>query len=169
MDRECGCINAPCDRNSDMPDLPTGTVTFLFSDIEGSTRLWEEHPVEMRAALARHDILLREAVERHGGHVFKTAGDAFFTAFADATNAAKAAVEAQERFFREAWPSETPIRVKMAIATGSAEYRDDDYFGVPLNRASRLLSVGHGGQGLLSGANPGLPFDQLPLPSQRGV
>src|SRR5712692_1419929 len=114
-----------------MPNPPSGTVSFLFTDIEGSTRLWEEHPDAMRQALARHDSLLKGAIDRRGGHIFRTLGDALFAAFANASEAASAAIEAQSAIFEESWPEETPIRVRMAISTGSAELRDNDYFGIP--------------------------------------
>ena len=135
-----------------MPDLPTGTVTFLFTDIEGSTRLWEEHPKAMRLALARHDALLRQAIESHGGHVFKTMGDQFCAAFAGASDALAAAAHAQHALQSAAWAETGPIRVRMALHTGTAEERGGDYFGPPLNRVARLLAVAHGGQVLLSSA-----------------
>src|SRR5215813_13877059 len=84
-------------------DLPSGTVTFLFTDIEGSTRLWERCPEAMRLALARHDVLLREAIERHNGHVFKTIGDAFCAAFPTASDALNAALEAHLALLKQVW------------------------------------------------------------------
>ncbi len=132
-------------------NLPTGTVTFLFTDIEGSTRLWEEYPEPMRQALARHDTLLYETIRHHKGFVFKTVGDAFCAAFQFPQEAFEAAVEAQQRLHNEAWPEEIgALRVRMAVHTGAAEERDRDYFGPPVNRVARLLSIGHGGQTLLS-------------------
>src|SRR5436309_3152095 len=128
--------------------LRAGTVTFLFTDIEGSTQLWEQHPASMHAALARHDALLRHAIEAHGGDAFKTVGDAFYAVFPTAHDAVAAAVAAQR-----ALQSELPqIRVRMAIHTGEAEAREGDYFGPALNRVARLLAAGHGGQVLLSAA-----------------
>ncbi len=111
--------------------LPSGTVTFLFTDIEGSTRLWEEHPDAMRDALARHDELVREAIEAHGGHVVKTTGDGFHAAFATADAAVVAAVAAQ-RGARTARRGRVtgPLRVRMGLHTGAASLRDGDYFGV---------------------------------------
>jgi predicted ATPase/class 3 adenylate cyclase len=135
-----------------MPASPTDTVTFLFTDIEGSTRLWEQHPEAMRDALARHDALLRGAIEGHGGSVFKTVGDAFCAAFTSAADALAAAVAAQRNVDAEAWDTTGPLRVRMALHTGAAEERDGDYFGAPLNRVARLLATGHGGQVLLSRA-----------------
>jgi predicted ATPase/class 3 adenylate cyclase/tetratricopeptide (TPR) repeat protein len=145
-----------------MPDLPTGTVTFLFTDIEGSTRRWEQHPEAMRTALARHDALLRAAIEAHGGYVFKTVGDAFCAAFSTAPDALAAALDAQRALFAEAWGPVGPLRVRMALHTGDAHEREGDYFGPPVNRVARLLSAGHGGQVLLSAAVQELVRDQLP-------
>lgn len=146
-----------------MLKLPTGTITFLFTDIEGSTVRWERHPEAMRRALARHDELLRESVQSRGGVVFKTVGDAFYVAFATAGAAIPAAVAAQQALFAEPWDDALgPIRVRMALYTGEVEHRDQDYFGQPLNRVARLLSVGHGGQVLLSLTTTGLVRDILP-------
>jgi WD40 repeat protein/class 3 adenylate cyclase len=142
--------------------MPTGTVTFLFTDIEGSTRLWEQQPRAMQAAVALHDTLLREAIEQHGGYVFKTMGDAFCAAFPTAPQALDAAIAAQHSLQSADWQSTGPIKVRMAIHTGVAEVRDNDYFGLPLNRVSRLLSTGHGGQVLLSLATQQLVRDHLP-------
>ena len=141
---------------------PTGTVTFLFTDIEGSTRLWETQHAAMQAALPRHDSLLRQCVSTHGGHVFKTGGDAFYVAFHTASDALAAALEAQRALHRERWPDALKIRVRMAVHTGAVESRDGDYFGPPLNRVARLLSAGHGGQTLLSEATHDLGRDHLP-------
>jgi predicted ATPase/class 3 adenylate cyclase len=143
------------------PDLPTGTVTFLFTDIEGSTSLWEQHPELMRAALTRHDVILRRAIEENGGHVFKTVGDAFCVAFATAPAALATAINAQRALHSQPW-GETPIKVRMALHAGAAEERDGDYFGPPLNRVARLLAAGHGGQVLFSLAAQELVRDHLP-------
>ena len=134
--------------------LPTGTVTFLFTDIEGSTKLWEAHPEAMRLALARHDALLRAAIETNGGHVFKTIGDAFCAAFPTAPQALEAALSAQQSLkSMEAGDNNVlRLKVRMALHTGTAEERDGDYFGQTLNRVARLLAIGHGGQVLLSQA-----------------
>ena len=144
-----------------MGEPPSGTVTFLFTDIEGSTRLWDEHPEEMRAALARHDVLLRHAIEAQGGHVFHTSGDAFCVVFARATDAVVAALDAQRALQTESW-AVGPLRVRMALHTGEAEERDGDYYGPPLNRCARILSAGHGGQVLLSRTTAELVEDALP-------
>src|SRR5438270_13341750 len=106
-----------------MPDLPTGTVTFLFTDIEGSTRLWEQHPEAMQEALVRHDALLREAIEAHGGHVFKSMGDQFCAAFAQGAAALAAALAAQQALQAEPWEQTGPLRARMALHTGTAAER----------------------------------------------
>src|SRR5215218_3770765 len=135
-----------------MPGPPSGTVTFLFTDIEGSTRLWDAHRDAMAAAVAGHDALLRGAIERHGGHVFKTVGDAFCAAFPRAPDALDAAVAAQTALAERAWPEVGPLKVRVALHTGVAEERAADYFGPTVNRVARLLAAGHGGQVLLSRA-----------------
>src|SRR5689334_10620154 len=109
-------------------DLPTGTVAFLFTDIEGSTRLWQEQPEAMRPALARHDELVRDATELHAGHVVKTTGDGVLAVFATASDAIGAAVTAQLALGSEAWSLSEPVRVRMGIHVGPAELRDGDYF-----------------------------------------
>jgi len=144
-----------------MKNLPTGTITFLFTDIEGSTKLWEEHPEAMKIALAQHDSLLQQAIESYNGCVFKMVGDAFCASFPTAPDALDAALAAQRSVSAEAW-GDTPIRVRMALHTGMAEERNGDYFGPPLNRVARLLSAGYGGQTLLSLATQELVRDQLP-------
>ena len=132
--------------------LPSGNVTFLFTDIEGSTRLWEQHPEAMRMALAHHDALLHEAIESHQGFVIKTIGDAFCAVFARAADACQAALTAQRRLEQEDWGAIGQMRVRMALHTGAADERGGDYYGPPLNRIARLLAIGHGGQVLLSEA-----------------
>ena len=141
---------------------PTGTVTFLFSDIEGSTRRWEHQQAAMRAALMRHDAILRGAIEGNGGHVFKTVGDAFCAAFATAPQALDAALAAQCALHAEDWGEIGPLGVRIALHTGVAEERNGDYFGPTLNRVARLLAAGHGGQILLSSATHELVRDRLP-------
>jgi TolB-like protein/class 3 adenylate cyclase/Flp pilus assembly protein TadD len=126
-----------------MADLPTGTLTFLFTDIEGSTRLWEAQRDAMRDALARHDALVRTAIARHAGQVFKTGGDAFCAVFITPADALAAALAAQRALRAERWPEAVPLAVRMAVHTGVAERRDADYFGEPLNRVARLLESGH--------------------------
>ena len=153
-----------------MSDLPTGTVTLLFTDIEGSTQLWEAHAAAMRAALARHDALLKHCIADYEGYVFKTGGDAFCAAFHTAPDALAAALDAQRALQREPWPEDAKLRVRMALHTGAVEVRDGDYFGAPLNRVARLLAAGHGGQTLLSESTRDLCRDQLPpLASVRAL
>src|ERR1700745_3445486 len=119
---------------------PSGVVTFLFTDIEGSTRRWEADADAMRTALSRHDQVLQAAIESHDGFLFSRTGDGFVAAFASPRCAVDAAVEAQLAL-------ELPVR--MGIATGEAELRDGDYFAAVLNRAARVMAAGHGGQILL--------------------
>jgi len=145
-----------------MSSPPTGTVTFLFTDIEGSTRMWERSPQAMQGALARHDEILRDVIEERGGYVFKTVGDAFCCAFPTAPEALEAALKTQRTLFAEEWGETGSLRVRMALHTGAAEERGGDYFGPPVNRVARLLSAGHGGQVLLSLATQELVRDELP-------
>jgi len=146
-----------------MAVLPTGTVTFLFTDIEGSTRLWERDASAMHSALARHDGILRSAIEERDGHVFKTLGDAFCCAFSSATEALGAAISAQRALHDEDWEEGAMIRIRVALHTGAVEEQGGDYFGPALNRVARLLSAGHGGQTLLSLATQELVRDALPV------
>ncbi len=152
-------------RNSMMADIPTGTVTFLFTDIEGSTRLWEEHPDAMRTALIQHDDLLRACIGSHGGHVFKTVGDAFCAVFANPREAVETVIASQQWLPALALRTpdgSRPLKVRMSLHTGVVEEREGDYFGQPLNRVARLLAIGHGGQVLLSAATQELVRDHLP-------
>jgi predicted ATPase/class 3 adenylate cyclase/DNA-binding XRE family transcriptional regulator len=142
--------------------LPTGTVTFLYTDIEGSTRLWEQHPDAMPEALAQHDSILRQAINEHEGIVFRTVGDGFCAAFARAPAALKAALAAQRSLHTRAWGPTGPLRVRIALHTGAVERGGDDYLGLPLSRVARLLAAGHGGQILLSLAMAELVREQLP-------
>ena len=135
-----------------MPERPTGTVTFLFTDIEGSTNLWEQHPEAMKVAVARHDAILRSAVEAHLGYVVKTMGDGLLAAFATGHAALAAAVQAQRSLLAETWGEIGSLRARMALHTGPAEEREGDYFGLTLSRAARLMAAGHGGQILLTQA-----------------
>ena len=141
---------------------PSGTVTLLFTDIEGSTRLWEAHPDAMRDALSRHDVVVRDAIEEAGGYVFKTVGDAFCVAFSAATDAVRAAVSVQQALAAEVWPEPVSIRVRMALHTGECSERDGDYFGTTVNRAARLEALAHGGQIVVSGATAGVLSGALP-------
>ncbi|MCU1696089.1 MAG: putative ATPase [Mycobacterium sp.] len=128
-------------------DPPSGVVTFLFTDIEGSTRRWEADAAAMRAALSKHDQVLRMAIESHDGFLFSHTGDGVVAAFASPMSAVKAAVAAQRTL-------ELPVR--MGLATGEAELRDGDYFGTVLNRAARVMAAGHGGQILVADSTAGL-------------
>jgi predicted ATPase/class 3 adenylate cyclase len=132
--------------------VPSGTVTFLFTDIQGSTRLWESYPQAMKTALARHDEVMGYHIRSHGGYVFKTVGDAFCAAFSSAVSALKAAAAIQLALRQESWPEGIEILVRMGMHSGQAELRDGDYFGTPVNKAARIESAGHGGQVLLSSA-----------------
>ena len=145
-----------------MNQPPTGTVTFLFTDIEGSTKHWEQHPDAMRPALARHDALLRDCIEQNGGFVFKTVGDAFCAAFTTANEALQAALAAQIALDAEPWETEVPLLVRIALHTGSAEERGGDYFGQALNRVARLMGTGSGGQVLVSEVTQEMVRDALP-------
>jgi class 3 adenylate cyclase len=145
-----------------MAGPPTGTLTFLFTDIEGSTRLWERHPQAMQRVLSRHDEILRRVTEEHQGYVFKTVGDAFCCAFATTPDALEASLEIQRRLLSSEWEEIGPLKVRMALHTGAAEERDGDYFGPPVNRAARLMSAAHGSQVLLSLPTQELVRDQLP-------
>jgi class 3 adenylate cyclase len=126
---------------------PSGVVTFLFTDVEGSTRRWEADADGMRAALAAHDEVLRSAIDANGGWLFKHTGDGVCAAFASPRSAVDAAVAAQR---------ELGLPVRMGIATGEAELRGNDYFGAVLNRAARVMAAGHGGQILLAESTAGL-------------
>ena len=140
---------------------PSGTVTFLFTDVEGSTRLWEGHRAEMEAALARHDEILRASIAAFGGLVFSTAGDAFAAAFARPSDAVDAALAAQRALQSEAWPPGAEIRVRMGLHVGAVHERDGDYFGPAVNRAARLMSLANGGQVLVSLAVQQLVREEL--------
>jgi len=141
--------------------LPVGTVTFLFTDIVGSTMLWETQREAMRVSLKRHDALLRQCIERHRGLVVKTTGDGFHAAFTNPSDAIEAATAAQRALHDEPWP-QAPIRVRMAVHTGTAELRDRDYYGPTVNRAARLAALAHGGQTLLSEITHDLCRDLAP-------
>src|SRR5215207_3627401 len=119
-----------------MDEPPSGTLTFLLTDIEGSTALWEHMPEATHLAVARHDALLSELIGHHGGLVVRSRneGDSFFTVFRRATDAVMAACAIQRALHAEAWPTDTPIRVRMALYTGEAELREGDYYGAVVNR-----------------------------------
>src|SRR5687768_6697981 len=135
-----------------MAALPSGTVTFLFTDIVGSTASWERDPDAMSADVARHDRAMRDAIAQHGGYVFATGGDGFAAAFSDAVPALRAAMAAQ---------AAVGLPVRMGLHTGTAEERDGNYFGRTLNRAARLMAAGHGGQILVSETTVALVRDEV--------
>ncbi len=147
--------------------LPTGTITFLFTDIEGSTELWEKYPHAMKTALAAHDALLREMITTHHGHVIKGRGDGIHAVFVTALDAVQATLAAQRELqkmnaARESKSSNLSLKVRMGLHTGEAELREGDYYGQTLNRAARLMAAGHGGQILLSDITAQMTRDQLP-------
>lgn len=129
---------------------PSGVVTFLFTDVEGSSRLWDQHPALMGPALARHDEIMTETIAAHRGYIFSLAGDSFAAVFAAPSDAIEAARALQRSLVAEPWPEAVPIRVRMGMYTGTAEERGGDYFGPDVNRTARLMSAGHGGQVLVS-------------------
>jgi predicted ATPase/class 3 adenylate cyclase/DNA-binding winged helix-turn-helix (wHTH) protein len=141
---------------------PSGTVTFLFTDIEGSSRLWEQFPDSMAAALARHDKILEEAIDANKGRVFSTAGDGRAAAFGTARDAMAAALAGQRGLGAEEWGVTGPLRVRMGLHTGQAKETDGDYLGPTVNRAARLTAVAHGGQVLCSRATAEVIGDDLP-------
>ncbi len=145
-----------------MEEAPSGTVTLLFTDVEGSTRLWEDEPKAMTTALRRHDEIIRAVIEGQSGYVFKTVGDAFCAAFATPQAALSATLVAQQQLVSESWPTGRPIRVRMALHTGVCEERDNDYFGPAVNRTARLEAIAHGGQVVVSGTTADLLSGSLP-------
>jgi predicted ATPase/class 3 adenylate cyclase len=146
-----------------MAELPTGTVAFLFTDVQNSTMLLERAPQAMDRALRRHHDLLREAVERHDGHVFETVGDAVYAVFAKSSDAVAAAVDGQIAMESEMWGESGRLRVRMGVHAGEVELRENGhYFGAPLFRCARLMSIGHGGQVLLSGVSAAHVREALP-------
>jgi predicted ATPase/class 3 adenylate cyclase len=145
-----------------MPDLPSGTLTFLFSDVEGSTQLLERHGAAMGAALARHHVLFEAIVARHDGAIFETVGDAVYAAFARPGDAVAAALEAQRALAAEDWGAIGRLAVRIALHTGQVERRGDHYFGPALFRCARLQALGYGEQTLLSGVTARIVADALP-------
>ena len=141
--------------------LPAGTVTFIFTDIEGSATLWERFPDAMQTALSRHDAILKTTIAQNNGVIVKSTGDGCLAAFT-AVEALRAVVHLQTAFAAENWPADVPLKVRAALHTGTAELRDGDYFGATLNRTARLLAIGHGGQTLLSTVTQELVRDTLP-------
>ena len=142
--------------------LPSGTVTFAFTDIEGSTQRWDRNRTAMQNAVRRHDAILRAAIAEHGGYVFKTVGDAFCATFARPENAVAAMLDAQRALAAEDFSALDGLRIRAAIHTGTADERDGDYFGPAVNRVARLLAIGHGGQVLVSGVTADIAQGSLP-------
>jgi len=152
-------------RSSAGPDgLPEGILTFLLTDIEGSTPLWERHQAVMGAALARHEALVAKMVAAHGGRLIKSQGegDSTLSVFQRASDAAAAAIDLERAIGTEAWPGGIALPTRAALHTGEAELREGDYFGPTLNRAARLRALGRAGQILLSRATAELVADQVP-------
>ncbi len=139
------------------------TATFLFSDVENSTRLWEQFPDAMRPALARHDALMKHAVETHHGRIVKTTGDGIHAVFDAASDGVAAALTAQQALLTEAWPVTIgPLKVRMGLHTGECQERDGDYYGAEVNRAARVMGIAHGGQILVSEVTAALIRNALP-------
>jgi predicted ATPase/class 3 adenylate cyclase/DNA-binding winged helix-turn-helix (wHTH) protein len=157
-------LNAPSSESTTVgtSSRPSGTVTFLFTDIEGSTRLWEASPDLTAQAVRRHDEIMRTSIEASGGYVFKAMGDGFCVAFDSAIRGIQAARAAQELLNAEPWPAPVDLRVRMALHTGSCEEREGDYFGPTLNRTARLVAIANGAQTLVSRATAELLHDMLP-------
>ena len=148
-----------------LPGLPAGTVTFLFTDIEGSTRKWQNWPHKMKIALKRHDDILSKAIEENGGWVFKTVGDAFCAAFHTAMDCINSVIAIQTAINAEEWDLPEQIKVRMSIHTGEAVERNNDYYGPALNRVARLEALAYGGQVLMSLVTAELIRDMLPPPA----
>jgi class 3 adenylate cyclase len=145
-----------------MNNLPSGTVTFLFTDIEGSTKLAQQHPDQWEALRERHHAILRSAINMHHGYIFQIIGDSFCVSFHTAVDALHATVEAQQQLQYTDW-RETPIRVRMGIHTGSAEFNGTDYRGyLTMAKVQRVMSVAYGGQVLLSNTSAELLHHELP-------
>ena len=129
----------------------TVPLTFLFTDLENSTLLWEQFPDEMQQAAARHDALMRASIEGHSGRVVKTTGDGFHAVFESPADGVAAALAGQQALAREAWLGAAgSFKVRMGLHTGESQQREGDYYGAEVNRAARVMSIGHGGQILVS-------------------
>jgi class 3 adenylate cyclase len=131
------------DRNTAITEAKT--LTFLFTDLEGSTRLWQQFPESMKIALAHHDDLLRAAIENSNGRVIKTTGDGFHAVFTSTQDCVRACIQAQTSIIEENWEETGSLRVRMGIHIGEAQQRGGDYYGTTVNRAARLMSAAHGG------------------------
>ncbi len=142
---------------------PSGTVTFLLTDLEGSTRMWEQDPDAMKAAMVRHDELLEKAIAAHHGYVFARMGDGMAAAFATAGDAASAAVAIKNALAEEKWHTTAPLKARIGLHTAEAVIVDDSgYASLPINRCARLMAAAHGGQIVISGATESLVRDSLP-------
>ncbi|HUQ40109.1 MAG TPA: adenylate/guanylate cyclase domain-containing protein [Acidimicrobiales bacterium] len=146
-----------------MTALPTGVVTFVFTDVEGSTRLWEEHPAEAALAIEQHDRLVADCITAHGGLVVKSRGegDSVFAVFTDPGAAVQSGVALQLALAAVAWPPAARLRVRAAMHTGEAQLRDGDYYGAAVNRCARLRATAHGGQVVITAATARRVADDL--------
>jgi class 3 adenylate cyclase len=142
---------------------PSGTVTFLLTDLEGSTRLWEHDPDAMKSAMVRHDDILEKTIAAHRGYVFARMGDGMAAAFATARDAVSAAAALQQALASEPWGTTRPLRARVGLHTDEAVIVDESgYASLPINRCSRLMAAAHGGQIVVSGATEALMRGQLP-------
>ena len=144
-----------------MSDAPAESLTFVFADLESSTRLWEQFPEAMKGAMERHDEILRAAVDGAGGRVVKSTGDGMMAVFPSPSGAFAASLEAQRALQREPWHETGPLRVRMGIHAGVAQQRAADFFGPAVNRTARIMAAGHGGQVLVSSLAAGLATGKL--------
>jgi adenylate cyclase len=146
------------------PELPTGTVTFLFTDLQDSTRLWEKYPAVMGQALQRHDEIIETIAQQHNGFIVRPRGegDSRFAVFVRAIDTLTAAAAIQRTLHAESWPEQLSLKVRMGVHTGEGEFRDGDYYGTAVNRCARLRGIASGGQTLLSHATYELVQDNLP-------
>src|SRR5690348_11787905 len=143
--------------------LPSGTVTFLLTDLEGSTRMWEHDPEAMRTAMVRHDEILEKTVTAYRGHVFSRMGDGMAAAFSTASDAVSAAVALKQALAEEDWPTAEPLRARIGLHTAEAVVVDDTgYTSLPINRCARLMAAAHGGQILISSTTEALVLADLP-------
>src|SRR5678816_1481262 len=148
-------------------NLPSGTVTFLFTDIEGSTKLAQQYPDAMPVLLARHHEILHQSIQSQNGYVFQIVGDSFAAAFHSASDALNAALSAQQLLQNETW-SPAPIKVRMGIHTGATQLTDGNLYSgyATLASTQRIMSAGHGGQILISGTTRELVRDALPADAE---
>lgn len=142
---------------------PSGTVTFLLTDLEGSTRMWEREPDAMKPAMVRHDEIVEKAIAANQGFVFSRMGDGMAAAFATAGDAVTSAVAIKQALVQENWCTATPLKARIGLHTAEAVIVDDSgYANLPINRCARLMAAAHGGQIVISGATESLVRDQLP-------